>query len=115
MLRTRCHSGTIRLSVPAWINRIKLVIGLILVPDAKKAYLIINANVIPSDERQPTGIAIKQLALYRRLSTTKDIFEVRPYYSRVGRLVFKHGPDLVLGGRGHWPNSRRKRGLSALQ
>lgn len=62
------------------------------IPDATKAYLIINASVTPPEERQPTWTAIGGPMYYGHLTTTKDIFELLPGRHQIYHLDFQESP-----------------------
>ena len=57
-------------------------------PDPTKAYLIISSNLVPSDRRQPTWIAISSSTKDEHLSTSDDIFELPPALYRIIHLDF---------------------------
>ncbi len=62
------------------------------IPNAKKAYLIINASFLPKEQPQPTWVALSQLFHLLHLVTTSDVFEVEPTKSKVSHLDFQERP-----------------------
>ncbi len=66
------------------------------VPDDEKAYLVIDASVLPGDRPQPTWIRLFGYVHDAYLSTSRDIFELPPGVRRVTFVDFRDSP-----GTGH--------------
>lgn len=66
------------------------------VPDDNKAYLVIDASILPEDRPQPTWIRLFGYVHDAYLSTSRDIFELPPGVRRVTHVDFRDSP-----GTGH--------------
>lgn len=70
-------------------------------PEPEKAYLIIGANILPADRRQPAWVAIFESSAtiprqrdFAHLSTSRAIFELDPGMWSVVHLDFEQNPRL---------------------